>query len=142
MALRQIYYIAIATTQPQPKIEVVAPENAATTTSVWALVGAVVLASVPHLWKLLSGQQSAQSNLTATLLQKLTDSYQLSSVSNEAFRTILNSVAEKPTELAESNAQVLADLMEEVLDLKRQVLTLNQKVTDLAGIITRQAQNR
>ncbi len=132
----------IATAQPVPKIEVVAPDNAATTTSVWALVGAVVLASVPHLWKLLSGQQSAQSNLTATLLEKLSDSYQLSSGASETFRAILNSVAERPTELAESNAKVLADLMEEVLDLKRQVLTLSQKVDNLAGIITRQAQNK
>jgi hypothetical protein len=140
--VKQHSYIAIATTQPVPKIEVVAPENAATTTSIWALVGAVIISSVPHIWKLLSGQQTAQTNLTTTLLTHLNESYQLSSVSSETFRAILNSVAEKPTELAESNARVLGEVMQEVLDLKQQVLKLTAAQERLAGIITRQAQNK
>jgi hypothetical protein len=140
--VKQHSYIAIATTQPPPTIEVVAPENAATTTSIWALVGAVIISSVPHIWKLLSGQQAAQTNLTTTLLTHLNESYQLSSVSSETFRGILKSVAERPTELAESNAKVLAEVMEEVLDLKQQVLTLTKAQGHLANIVARQAQNK
>jgi gamma-glutamyl:cysteine ligase YbdK (ATP-grasp superfamily) len=136
------FYIAVAPTQSPQTIEVVAPENAATTTSVWALVGAVILASVPQLWKLLSGQQSAQTTLTTTLLKNLNDSYQLSSVSNETFRAILNSVAERPTKLAEMNAVSLRDLLQEVADLRGQMIAFDQKLNNIATIIARQAQNK
>jgi hypothetical protein len=135
-------YIAIATAQSQPKIEAIEPDNAATLTSNWAIAGAVILASVPHLWKFLSGQQSAQSDLTKTLLTNLTEAHKQSSVSNEAFRSMVESVAERPTELAESNHESLRDLLSEIADLRGQVMKLTQKIDNLATIITRQAQSR
>lgn len=135
-------YVAIATAQPLPKIEVTAPENPATPISIWGLAAAVILASIPHLWQWIGGHQQARNSLTEKLLQNLNDNYKLYSISNDAFRTMVESVAKRPTELAEENAQALRDLLQESAETRTQIINLTSKVNNLAGIITRQAQNR
>jgi hypothetical protein len=102
----------LSVNQPEPL------EKFSSPTSNWAIAGAVLLASVPHLWKFLSGQQQAQTSLTSTLLQNLTEAHKQYSVSNESFRAMIESVVERPMELAESNAQVLRDLQGEIADLR------------------------
>jgi hypothetical protein len=140
LALKEKFYIAVKTDPPTPKIEVVAPENSATPISNWGIVAAILISAMPHLWQWLNGHQKARNNLTETLLQKLSDSYALSTVSNTTFRQMLEDVAERPTRLAEQNAQALRDLQGEVADLRGQVLQLIQKNERLASIVTREAQ--
>jgi hypothetical protein len=132
------FYIAV---KPTPPVDDQPQENPAVPTSNWAIAGAVLIASVPHLWKFLSGQQQAQTTLTSTLLQNLTDAHKQYSVSSESFRTMIEGVVERPMELAESNAQVLRDLQGEIADLRGLVQALNKKVDNLAAIVTRLAQN-
>jgi hypothetical protein len=135
-------YIAIAKAQPIPKIEVTAPDNPATPISIWGLAGAIILASIPHLWQWIGGHQKARNNLTDKLLQNLTDSYKLVSVSSEGFRKMIEDVAERPTQLAERNAQSLRDLSGEVADLRGQIINLNKKADAIATMLTRQGQGR
>lgn len=135
-------YIAIATVQPLPKIEVTAPENAATPISIWGLAGAIILASIPHLWQWIGGHQKARNSLTEKLLQNLNDNYKLYSISNDAFRTMVENAARKPTELAEQNAKALRDLLQESAETRNQVLNLTKRIEGLATIVTRQAQDR
>jgi hypothetical protein len=134
--------IEIKPTQSIPKIEVVTPENVPVPISNWGIVAAILIAAMPHLWQWISGHQKARNNLTEQLLQNLTDSYKLSSVSNEGFRRMIEDVAERPTVLAEKNAQSLRDLNAEVADLRGQILTLNRKIDTIATILTRQAQDK
>jgi two-component SAPR family response regulator len=108
----------------------------------WGIVAATVVAAMPHLWQWLGGHQKARNTLTETLLQKLTDSYQLASISNEAFREMIEKIAERPTEIAEGNSQALSDLLDEVADLRGQIVELNKRSERLASMITREAQNR
>jgi hypothetical protein len=136
------FYIAIATTQPIPKIEVTAPENAATPTSIWGLAAAIIIASIPHLWQWLGGHQQARNSLTERLLQNLNDSYKLYAISNDGIRTMLSEVAEKPTEIAEANNLALRDVMGELVDIRKEQQKLHRKLDDLGTIVTRQAQNR
>jgi hypothetical protein len=134
--------VAVSPT-PGPALPAVkSPDAAATPTSTWAIAGAIVIAGMPHLWQWLTGNQEARNNLTKTLLQNLTESYQQYNLSNEGFRRILNEVAERPTELTELNNQLLRDLVGEVADLRGQVLAQQRKIDNLAAIVTRQAQNR
>jgi hypothetical protein len=135
-------YIAIATTQPIPKIEVTAPENPATPISIWGLAGAILLASIPHLWQWIGGHQQARNSLTEKLLQNLNDNYKLYSISNDAFRTMVENAAKKPTELAQDNAQRLRDLLQESAETRNQIINLTKRVESLATIVTRQAQNK
>jgi hypothetical protein len=141
-SLSKQFYIAVKPSPSVPSAETAAPEVTTSPTSNWAIAGAVILASVPHLWKFLSGQQSAQSDLTKTLLENLRDSYQLSSASNEAFRTMVEAIAEEPTRLAHSNAQALRDLLQESAETRGELIKLGRKVEALASIVTRQAQNK
>jgi septation ring formation regulator EzrA len=133
------FYIAV---KPTPPVDAEPRENPAVPTSNWAIAGAVLVASVPHLWKFLSGQQQAQTSLTSTLLQNLTEAHKQYSVSNESFRAMIESVVERPMELAESNAQVLRDLQGEIADLRGLVQALNKKIEGLAAIVARLAQNK
>jgi hypothetical protein len=142
MNLNSQRVIKVQSTLAKPTEDVAPTPVVQSPTSNWAIAGAVLLASVPHLWKFLSGQQTAQSDLTKTLLQNLNESYQLSSTSNTAFRTMIESVAELPTELAQQNALALRDLLQEMADLRGQVIRLNQKIDNLATVIARQEQNR
>lgn len=97
---------------------------------------------MPHLWQWLGGYTKARNNLTETLLQKLSDSYQHASVSNEAFRKMVESIAEKPIEMAEKNALVLRDIQSELVDTKGRVITLEKKIDFISSRITRQAQDK
>lgn len=97
---------------------------------------------MPHLWQWLGGYTKARNNLTETLLQKLSDSYQHASVSNESFRKMVESIAEKPTEIAEKNAMVLRDLQAELVEARGQLIRLEGKIDFISTNITRQAQNK
>jgi hypothetical protein len=136
------FYIAVKPSPSLSETEPNLPEVTTSPTSNWAIAAAVIIASVPHLWKFLSGAQSAQSDLTKTLLKNLEDSYRLSSTSNEAFRTMIELVAEEPTELARSNAQALRDLLQESAETRGELIKLIRKVEALATLVTRQAQNK
>jgi septation ring formation regulator EzrA len=103
---------------------------------------AIAKASIPHLWQWIGGHQKARNNLTDKLLQNLTDSYKLVSVSSEGFRKMIEDVAERPTQLAERNAQSLRDLSGEVADLRGQIINLNKKADAIATMLTRQGQGR
>lgn len=114
----------------------------ASPTSNWAIASAILIAAMPHLWQWLGGYTKARNNLTETLLQKLSDSYQHASVSNEAFRKMVESIAEKPIEMAEKNALVLRDIQSELVDTKGRVITLEKKIDFISSRITRQAQDK
>jgi hypothetical protein len=135
-------YIAVKPSPSVPSTETNLPEVTTSPTSNWAIAGAVILASIPHLWKFLSGQQSAQNDLTKTLLKNLDDSYRLSSTSNDAFRRMIEVIAQEPTELARSNAQALRDLLQESADTRGEILKLQRKVEALATLVTRQTQTK
>jgi hypothetical protein len=134
-------YIAV---KPSPKSEgtEIAKALEASPTSNWAIASAILIAAMPHLWQWLGGYTKARNNLTETLLQKLSDSYQHASVSNESFRKMIESIAEKPTELAENNAVALRDIQGELADVRGQLLDLKKKMDYIADKITRQAQNK
>jgi hypothetical protein len=114
----------------------------ASPTSNWAIASAILIAAMPHLWQWLGGYTKARNNLTETLLQKLSDSYQHASVSNEAFRKMVESIAEKPIEMAEKNALVLRDIQSELVDTKGRVINLEKKIDFISSRITRQAQDK
>lgn len=114
----------------------------ASPTSNWAIASAILIAAMPHLWQWLGGYTKARNNLTETLLQKLSDSYQHASVSNESFRKMVESIAEKPTEIAEKNAMVLRDLQAELVEARGQLIRLEGKIDFISTNITRQAQNK
>lgn len=114
----------------------------ASPTSNWAIASAILIAAMPHLWQWLGGYTKARNNLTETLLQKLSDSYQHASVSNEAFRKMVEFIAEKPIEMAEKNALVLRDIQSELVDTKGRVITLEKKIDFISSRITRQAQDK
>jgi gamma-glutamyl:cysteine ligase YbdK (ATP-grasp superfamily) len=130
-------YIAVKPSPALSGTEPNLPEVTTSPTSNWAII-----ASVPHLWKFLSGAQSAQSDLTKTLLKNLEDSYRLASTSNDAFRAMITAIAEEPTELARSNAQALRDLLQESAETRGEVAKLTRKVEALATLVTRQAQSK
>lgn len=134
--------IAVKPTQSIPTIEVVTPENVPVPNSNWAIAAAIMIAAMPHLWQWISGHQKARNSLTETLLQNMTDAYKQNSISSESFRKMVTDAAEKPTELAQSNALALRDLQGEVVDLRKQMLTMDKKIDNLASILTRQAQDR
>lgn len=139
---RKDFYIAVS---PSPKplpVEVENPGDFPASSSNWGIVAAIIVAAMPHLWQWIGGHQKARNTLTETLLQKLTDSYQLASTSNETFRAMIEKIAERPTEIAESNSQALRDLLDEVADLRGQIIELNKRSERLATMITREAQNR
>jgi hypothetical protein len=135
-------YIAVKPSPALSGTEPNLPEVTTSPTSNWAIAAAVIIASVPHLWKFLSGAQSAQSDLTKTLLKNLEDSYRLASTSNDAFRAMITAIAEEPTELARSNAQALRDLLQESAETRGEVAKLTRKVEALATLVTRQAQSK
>jgi hypothetical protein len=114
----------------------------ASPTSNWAIASAILIAAMPHLWQWLGGYTKARNNLTETLLQKLSDSYQHASVSNAAFREMVESIAEKPTEIAEKNALVLRDIQAELVDTKSRVIALEKKIDFISSRITKQAQDK
>jgi hypothetical protein len=114
----------------------------ASPTSNWAIASAILIAAMPHLWQWLGGYTKARNNLTETLLQKLSDSYQHASVSNEAFRKMVESIAEKPIEMAEKNSLVLRDIQSELADTKGRVINLEKKMDFISSRITRQAQDK
>jgi septation ring formation regulator EzrA len=114
----------------------------ASPTSNWAIVAAIIIAAMPHLWSWLGGHTKARNNLTETLLQKLSDSYQVASVSNESFRTMIENIAERPTELAENNAVALRDVQGELADVRGQLLQIQKKLDFISRNITTQAQNK
>jgi hypothetical protein len=136
------FYIAVNPSPTLPNAGIAKPDDLLTNTNNWAIPGAIILAAMPHLWQWIGGHQKARNNLTDKLLQNLTDSYKLVSVSSEGFRKIIEEVAEKPTELAERNALSLRDLSAEVADLRGQIINLNRKVDAIATMLTRQAQDR
>jgi hypothetical protein len=121
-------------------LEVVAAENPVTSTSSWAIAASIIIAGLPHLWQFLSGKQSAKNDLTMTLLANLTEAHKQYSVSNESFRSMIDSVVERPLELAESNAQILRDLQGEIADLRGQMIQLIKKLDAVAAIVTRERQ--
>lgn len=127
---------------PSPKVEVKPPEDLPAVTSNWGIVAAIIIAAMPQLFQWLGGHQKARNTLTETLLQKLTDSYQLASTSNDQFRQMIERIAEKPTELAENNSRALRDLLDEVADLKGKVIESSKKMDQLASIVTREAQKK
>jgi hypothetical protein len=114
----------------------------ASPTSNWAIASAILIAAMPHLWQWLGGYTKARNNLTEKLLEKLSDSYQHASVSNEAFRKMVESIAEKPIEMAEKNALVLRDIQSELVDTKGRVISLEKKIDFISNRITRQAQDK
>jgi Mg2+ and Co2+ transporter CorA len=134
-------YIAV---KPSPKSEgtEIAKALEASPTSNWAIASAILIAAMPHLWQWLGGYTKARNNLTETLLQKLSDSYQHASVSNEAFRKMIEDIAEKPTEIAEKNTLLLRDIQAELIDTKNHVIALERKLDFIASNITKQAQNK
>jgi Mg2+ and Co2+ transporter CorA len=134
-------YIAV---KPSPKSEgtEIAKALEASPTSNWAIASAILIAAMPHLWQWLGGYTKARNNLTETLLQKLSDSYQHASVSNEAFRKMIEDIAEKPTEIAEKNTVLLRDIQAELIDTKKHVIALERKLDFIASNITKQAQNK
>jgi Mg2+ and Co2+ transporter CorA len=134
-------YIAV---KPSPKSEgtEIAKALEASPTSNWAIASAILIAAMPHLWQWLGGYTKARNNLTETLLQKLSDSYQHASVSNEAFRKMIEDIAEKPTEIAEKNTLLLRDIQAELIDTKKHVIALERKLDFIASNITKQAQNK
>jgi hypothetical protein len=135
-------YIAVKPSPSVPSTEQNLPEVTTSPTSNWAIAAAVIIASVPHLWKFLSGAQSAQTNLTTTLLANLTEAHKQYSVSNAAFRTMVESVAKRPTEIAEDNALALRDLLEESAQTRGEVMKLTKKIEGLGTAITRLAQDK
>jgi hypothetical protein len=139
-ALNNRVLIAVKPTSATPEPDIPKREAVETPASNWGIMAAILLAAMPHLWQWLAGHQKARNTLTETLLQKLTDSYQLASTSNEAFRAMIERIAERPTELAESNSRALRDLLSEVADLRGQLIELNKRIERLASIITREAQ--
>lgn len=134
--------IAVKATQSIPKIEVVTPENVPVPNSNWAIAAAIMIAAMPHLWQWISGHQKARNSLTETLLQNMTEAYKQNSISSDSFRKMVTDAAEKPTELAQSNALALRDLQGEVVDLRTQMQAMHKKIDNLASILTRQAQDR
>ncbi len=129
-------------TQSIPKIEIVTPENVPIPNSNWAIAAAIMIAAMPHLWQWISGHQKARNSLTETLLQNMTEAYKQNSISSDSFRKMVTDAAEKPTELAQSNALALRDLQGEVVDLRTQMQAMHKKIDNLASILTRQAQDR
>lgn len=114
----------------------------ASPTSNWAIASAILIAAMPHLWQWIGGYTKTRQNLTETLLQKLSDSYQHASVSNEAFRQMVESIAEKPTELAEGNAMALRDIQAELVEARGQIIRLEKKIDFISSNVARQAQNK
>jgi hypothetical protein len=138
--MKMSLYIAV---KPTPTTtDVPKAEELANPASNWGIVAAIIIAAMPHLWQWLGGHQKARNNLTETLLQKLSDSYQTSSVSNEMFRKMIEDVAEKPTELAEQNAVVLRDLQQELVDVRGQLIQIKKVVDQISTTVTRQAQTK
>jgi hypothetical protein len=119
-----------------PKIEEISPA------SNWAIVAAIIIAAMPHLWQWIGGYTKARNNLTETLLQKLSDSYQLSSASSDSFRKMIEDIAEKPTELAEKNALNLRDMQGEIADIRGQLQRQERKIDFICGHITKEAQSK
>jgi hypothetical protein len=111
-------------------------------TSNWAIASAILIAAMPHLWQWLGGYTKARNNLTETLLQKLSDSYQHASVSNQTFREMIEGIAEKPTELAERNATALRDIQNELADVRGQLLELRRKIDFICSQMAKQAKNK
>jgi hypothetical protein len=129
---------------PSPKVSEgdIAKALETSPTSNWAIASAIIIAAMPHLWSWLGGHTKARNSLTETLLQKLSDSYQIASVSNEAFRKMVESIAEKPTELAEGNALALRDIQAELADMRGQIIKLEKKIDFICTTMTKQAQNK
>jgi hypothetical protein len=136
------FYIAVKPSPAVPSTEPNTPEVTTSPTSNWAIAGAVIIASVPHLWQFITGKQKAKNDLTTTLLANLTEAHKQYSISNDAFRTMVESVAERPTELAESNAQALRDLLQESAATRGELIKLTRRVEGLASIVTRQSQSK
>jgi hypothetical protein len=134
--------IAVKPTQSIPKIEIVTPENVPIPISNWGIVAAILIAAMPHLWQWINGHQKARNSLTERLLQDLTDAHKQNAISNDAFRKMVADAAERPTELAESNALALRDLQGEVVDLRSQMQTMHSKIDNLGSILTRLAQSK
>lgn len=134
-------YIAV---KPSPKSDgaEIAKALEASPTSNWAIASAIIIAAMPHLWSWLGGHTKARNNLTETLLQKLSDSYQQASVSNDSFRKMIEDIAEKPTEIAEKNATALRDIQGELADVRGQLLELKRKIDFISNQVARQAQNK
>lgn len=136
------FYIAVKPASDLKAVEPNSDDKNAIGSSNWAIAAAIIIAGMPHLWQWINGHQKARNSLTETLLQKLTDSYQLYSASSEQFRNMITGIAKRPTEVAESNALVLRDLQAEIADLRGQVLVLSQKIDGLGGLIARHAQTK
>lgn len=136
------FYIAVKPSPEPVEVEVKNPQDIPASTSNWGIVAAILLAAMPHIWQWISGHQKARNTLTETLLQKLTDSYQLASTSNDQFRTMIETIAKRPTEVAEKNSLALRDLAGEMAELRGQVQAMSKKIDVLASIVTREAQNR
>jgi hypothetical protein len=134
--------IAVKPTQPIPKIEIVTPDNVPIPISNWGIVAAILIAAMPHLWQWVNGHQKARNSLTETLLQNLTDAHKQNAISNDAFRKMVADAAERPTELAESNALALRDLQGEVVDLRTQMQAMHRKIDNMASILTRLSQSK
>jgi hypothetical protein len=135
-------FIAVSPSPKPVEVQVTNPGDIPPSASNWGIAAAVIVAAMPHLWQWLGGHQKARNTLTETLLQKLTDSYQLASITNDTFRQMIEKIAEKPTEIAENNSRALQNLSDEIVDLRGQVIVLNKRIEQLATIITREAQNR
>jgi hypothetical protein len=140
--MKNQFYIAVNPSPSLPNTGVAKPDDLLTNTNNWAIPGAIILAAMPHLWQWIGGHQKARNNLIDRLLQNLTDSYKLVSVSSEGFRRMIEDVAKKPTELAEKNALSLRDLNAEVADLRGEIIKLNRKIDGIATMLTRQEQGR
>jgi hypothetical protein len=138
--MKMSLYIAVKPTQTATDVPKV--EELANPASNWGIVAAIIIAAMPHLWQWLGGHQKARNNLTETLLQKLSDSYQNSSASNEMFRKIIEDAVEKPAETAEQNAQRLRDIQDDLAEMRGKVLEISKKLDYMATIITRQAQTK
>jgi hypothetical protein len=137
--MKTVVYIAV---KPSPPVEIPKADDVAAPASNWGIVAAIIIAAMPHLWQWLGGHQKARNDLTETLLQKLSDSYQLSSASNELFRKMVEGAVERPTELAESNAQALRDIQGEMVDVRTQLLDIKKTVNFISSTITKQSQTR
>lgn len=140
--MKVMFYIAVSPSPTVPVTLPAKPDDILSTTNNWAIPGAIILAAMPHLWQWIGGHQKARNTLTDTLLQNLNDSYKLASISNEGFRRMIEDVAERPTQLAEKNAESLRDLSGEVADLRGQIISLNRKIDAMAAMLTRQAQSK
>lgn len=135
-----LIYIAVEPSPVVPSIENLKASAGTGPESNWAIVAAIIIAAMPHLWSWIGGHTKARNTLTETLLQKLSDSYQHASATNESFRKMIEAIAERPTEIAESNAVALRDIQGELADVRGQLQQLQKKLDFVSSTITRQAQ--